>query len=274
VKTRFNVATVGDNCIDRYLPPIGVSTVGGNALNVAVHLRRLGQSVAYFGRVGSDEDGKRIVARLAENGVTTQHVRAGAAPTAYTDISTDPSGDRIMLFEEFGACRGYRPDAGEVAALRSMRHVHIGWLDDAGALKQALAAAGIRVSQDLSVNAEADNITAQSLAIAFASAAATKEGARDLLAKMLREGARIAVVTCGSAGSIASDGKTHAEADVVATDVLDTLGAGDTFIAGFIAGQLEGQDLQACLESGARAAAVTCTHYGAFPQTLVPFPCW
>jgi fructoselysine 6-kinase len=271
MKTRFDVAAVGDNCIDRYLPPIGVSTVGGNALNVAVHLSRLGQSVAYFGRIGSDEDGERILARLAENGVATRHVRAGTAgPTAYTDISTDRSGDRIMLFEEFGACRGYRPDASEVAVLRSMRHVHIGWLDDGGALKQALTAAGVRVSQDLSVNAASDDVTAQSLAIAFASAGASREGARDLLAKMLREGARIAVVTCGSAGSLATDGKTHAEADVVATDVLDTLGAGDTFIAGFIAGQLGGQDLQACLKSGARAAAVTLTHYGAFPQTLVP----
>ena len=266
MKTTFDVATVGDNCIDRYLPPVGVSTVGGNALNVAVHLRRLGQSVGYFGRVGSDADGERILARLAENGVTTRHVRAGAARTAYTDIGTDPSGDRIMLFEEFGACRGYRPDAREVAALRSMRHVHIGWLDDRGALKQALTAAGVRVSQDLSVNAEADDITARSLAIAFASAGPSREDARDLLGKMLMEGARTAVVTCGSAGSIASDGKTHAEADVVATDVLDTLGAGDTFIAGL----LEGKDLQASLESGARAAAVTCTHYGAFPQTLVP----
>src|SRR5688572_18117234 len=105
MKTTFDVATVGDNCIDRYLPPIGVSTVGGNALNVAVHLSRLGQSVGYFGRVGSDQDGERILARLAENGVTTQHVRAGAARTAYTDIGTGPGGDRIMLFEEFGACR-------------------------------------------------------------------------------------------------------------------------------------------------------------------------
>jgi fructoselysine 6-kinase len=269
MKTTFDVATVGDNCIDRYLPPVGVSTVGGNALNVAVHLRRLGQPVGYFGRVGSDAEGERILARLAENGVT-EHVRIGAAPTAYTDISTDPSGDRIVVFEEFGACRGYRPDAREVAALRSLRHVHVGWLDDGGALKQALTAAGVRVSQDLSVNAEADNITAQSLAVAFASAGASREGARDLMGRMLQQGARIAVVTCGPAGSIASDGKTQAEADIVATDVLDTLGAGDTFIAGFIAGQLEGKDLQACLENGARAAAVTCTHYGAFPQRLVP----
>src|SRR5688572_16269782 len=117
MKTTFDVAAVGDNCIDRYLHPISVSAVGGNAVNVAVHLRRLGHSVGYFGRVGSDEDGERILASLADNGVATQHVRAGAGSTAYTDIGTDPSGDRIMLFEDFGACRGYRPTDEEVATL-------------------------------------------------------------------------------------------------------------------------------------------------------------
>jgi fructoselysine 6-kinase len=185
MRTRFDVATVGDNCIDRYQPPIGLSAVGGNALNVAVHLRRLGHSVGYFGRVGTDEHGKRVLATLAENGVATQHVRIGAGPTAYTDIGADPSGDRIMVFEEFGACRGYRPDDKEVAALRSMRHVHIGWLDDGGALKQALTAAGVPVSQDLSVNAEADSITAQSLAIAFDSAGSSRKTAGNLLGRML-----------------------------------------------------------------------------------------
>ena len=34
----FDIATVGDNCIDRYAPPLGLSFVGGNAVNVAVQL--------------------------------------------------------------------------------------------------------------------------------------------------------------------------------------------------------------------------------------------
>jgi fructoselysine 6-kinase len=53
------IATVGDNCIDRYLPPVDRSLVGGNAVNVAVNLRRAGHPAAYFGAVGDDEDGMR-----------------------------------------------------------------------------------------------------------------------------------------------------------------------------------------------------------------------
>lgn len=36
----LNLATVGDNCIDCFLSPIGITAVGGNAVNVGVHLAR------------------------------------------------------------------------------------------------------------------------------------------------------------------------------------------------------------------------------------------
>jgi fructoselysine 6-kinase len=265
----FDFATVGDNCLDRYMPPVALSTVGGNAVNVAVHLRRLGRSVGYFGRVGSDADGRRILASLAENGIAMEHVRAVAGQTAYTEIGSGPGGERIMLFEEFGVCRGYRPDSEDIAALRAMRHVHIGWLDDGGALKRLLTESGVAVSQDLSVNAEVKDVTAAGLAFAFASAASRDE-ARLLLDRIIEDGARVAVVTCGSIGSMASDGKALADAGVVPTNVIDTLGAGDTFIAGFIGAHLDGRDLRACLQGGAAAAALTCTHYGGFPQRPLP----
>jgi fructoselysine 6-kinase len=90
---------------------------------------------------------------LVENGVVTDHVRVVAGGTAFTDIGSDANGERVMLFEDFGVCRGYRPCPREVERLCSLRHVHIGWLDDGGWLKRRLAAAGVSVSQDLSVNA-------------------------------------------------------------------------------------------------------------------------
>ena len=105
----FRFATVGDNCIDRFLPPVGQSLVGGNAVNVAVQLARLGHSATYFGAVGDDLDGVRTKRILNENGVKTDYVRLRPGVTAYTDIEQNPLGDRIMVFEEFGVCLGYRP---------------------------------------------------------------------------------------------------------------------------------------------------------------------
>ena len=165
----FEIATVGDNCIDRYLPPIGLATVGGNAVNVAVHLQRLGRCTAYFGAVGPDKAGAWTRASLTENDVDIEHLVERRGRTAYTDLDVDADGDRIIAFEDFGVCRGYRPSAAEIDLLRAAKHLHLGWLDDGGALKRRLAAGGVSISQDLAVNAGADR-----LAIAFASAGAVR----------------------------------------------------------------------------------------------------
>ncbi|MGN6379237.1 MAG: PfkB family carbohydrate kinase [Gaiellales bacterium] len=59
------VASIGDNCIDRYVGSLKRTHVGGNALNVAVGLARAGRRVVYAGAVGDDEDGRTVLAALA-----------------------------------------------------------------------------------------------------------------------------------------------------------------------------------------------------------------
>jgi fructoselysine 6-kinase len=257
----FEVATVGDNCIDRFMPPVGLSAVGGNAVNVAVHLRKHGLKTAYFGAVGPDADGTRMLDCFRENGLVVDHVQIGEGLTAYTNIEFDKGGDRIFAFEEFGVCRGYRPTEKDVQHLLHMRHVHIGWFDDGGSLKRRLHAAGVSVSQDITVNPGADGLT-----IAFASAGSDPGEANELARRLLNEGSALAVVTRGAQGSLATDGHAFAETGISQVVVSDTTGAGDTFIAGFIAARLAAKSLQECLEAARDAAAITCTHFGGFPQ--------
>ena len=256
-----DVATVGDNCIDRYLPPVGLSMVGGNAVNVAVHLRRRGLGTTYLGAVGRDAAGRRIVTRLSENGVATDRICERKEPTAWTDIAMGPDGERIVVLEEFGACRPYRPTVDDMAMLRRVRHVHIGWLDDDGACRRQLAASGVSVSQDLAVNPGAAG-----LAVAFASAGPCRERAAALRDAALAEGAGLVVVTMGALGSLVSDGTAQTETDIAPVAVLDTLGAGDTFIAAFLARRLDGGDPGVCLRTARNAAAETCRHWGGFSQ--------
>ncbi len=269
----FDLATVGDNCIDRYLPPVGLSTVGGNAVNVAVHLARAGHRVAYFGAVGDDDAGRRVIASLDAYRLDLGGLRiVPGGVTAHTDIASHAGGEREMVFEAFGACRGYRPGADDLAVLRRKRHVHIGWLDDGGALKAELAAAGIGLSQDLGVNADPRHLAADALSIAFASAGPSAETAAALLRTALAAGAGIAVVTCGPLGSRASDGYRTVAVDALPVAVTDTTGAGDSFIAGFIDAHLQGRDLAACLAAGRDLAALTCGHFGGFPQISKDLP--
>ena len=144
-----------------------------------------------------------------------------------------------------------------------MDHVHIGWLADKGELKQTLIAHGVSVSQDLAVNPGANG-----LSIAFVSAGADLARAEVLLRGALEAGARLGVATMGELGSLASDGRHRASAGAVPVHVVDTTGAGDSFIAGFLAAHVAGRPLERCLVHARDAAAMTCTHFGGFIQEL------
>jgi fructoselysine 6-kinase len=262
----LGIATVGDNCIDRYLAPVNLSTVGGNAVNVAVNLALLGQKISYFGAVGRDRDGERTLAALSANGVDTENVHVLDGPTAYTEVLVGADGDRSFVHEQFGVCAGYAPDSAETALLCQMRHVHLGWLDDGGALKRILVTAGVSVSQDFAVNKSVGDVS-----ILFDSVGPSLPEAERLAAKMLAAGARLAVVTMGSGGSFASDGRSVARSNIRKVEIVDTNGAGDTFIAGFIDAHLAGLALPTCLDLGRDLAASTCRHFGGFPQVPLPF---
>ncbi len=168
----FRFAAVGDNCVDRFQAPINQSLIGGNAVNVAVQLARLGHSSFYFGAVGKDVDGERTTRALKDNGVETSCLQLRPGNTAYTNIEQTASGDRIIAYEDFGTCAGYRPSEEDIAVLKTMDHVHLGWLDDAGELRRRLSSEGVSLSQDISVNANPENLGVAGLTVAFASAGA------------------------------------------------------------------------------------------------------
>lgn len=258
-------ATIGDNCVDRYMPA-GKCAIGGNALNVAIQLARAGENCAYFGAVGMDDAGNWTRSQLSANGVDHSHLKVVDAATAYTCLDLDAVGERIITFEEFGACANYHPAAEDLSALARFDHIHIGWLKNAPELREKLAEFNVTFSQDVAVNPEC-----QGLDVAFESVGASEDAAYRALEKLLAEGARVAVVTCGSLGSMASDGSQVVKTGVRFVDVVDTTGAGDTFIAGFLSRWKRNDTLQACLDTGRDMAAQTCTHLGGFPQHLRSF---
>jgi fructoselysine 6-kinase len=263
---RLRIAAVGDNCIDKFLPPIGEALVGGNAVNVAVQLARLGHDAFYFGAVGPDVDGRRTRSALIDNGVGVAHLQERPGKTAHTDIEVLPSGERIFLYEDFGVCAGYRPSDTDLAALKTMDHVHIGWLDDGGALRRALASAGVSVSQDISVNTDPAHLGIEGLTMAFGSAGEDDAAVDATIDRFFAAGVRVAVVTRGAKGSVAATPVERAETGIGKVDVVDTTGAGDSFIAGFLSAYIGGGSLHAAVEAGRDRAALACSHVGGFPQ--------
>ena len=260
------IACIGDNCIDRFLPPVDDCLVGGNAVNVAVQLALLERRLHYFGAVGDDAAGAAVSSALAAQGVGIERLRMMTGQrTAFTDIEISEDGERTFAFEEFGACATYVPSAGDLGRLRLMRHVHIGWLNGVGDVKRALAGSGVTLSQDLTVNNSPENLSPAGLDIAFCSAEPDEADAA--AARLIAGGARLAVVTLGASGSMVSDGRTTFIAAAPPVTPEDTTGAGDAFIAGFIHAYLAGMTLEQALALGTGRAAVACLHRGGFPQT-------
>jgi fructoselysine 6-kinase len=128
-------------------------------------------------------------------------------------------------------------------------------------IRKELSRRGVWISQDCAVSAGYDLLD-----VAFCSAGDNLDSATAMAESAIDGGARLAVVTCGPAGSIAYDGTTWTRQHAAPIEPVDTTGAGDSFIAGFIAALASGQELQSCMQAGAAHAARNCLHWGGWPQ--------
>jgi fructoselysine 6-kinase len=267
--TAFDLIALGDNCIDRLTGAVTADLVGGNAVNVAVQAVMLGLRAAYCGAVGpaGEADGDRVLAALAAKGVDVSLVERGGAATSVTRLSVAPDGNRTILTEDFGACTGWAPDAARLRALTAARHVHIGWLQDGGHARRVLARDGVSLSQDVSVNAAPADLGVEGLSLAFASLPeAQADRAEARAAELLEQGAKAAVITLGARGSLALIGGQTFRAAARMISPVDTTGAGDAYIAGFLTAHLNGASVPAAMAAGHACAAACCGHPGGFPQ--------
>lgn len=261
-------AAVGDNCIDRYVPPLRPDSVGGNALNVAVGFVQAGHPARYLGAVGDDDDGRLVLEAARAAGVDLDGVHVLAEPTGVTTVELLPGGERRFVHEAYGASASYRLDAEGLRLLAGSRWVHASNLGGATEAVDELASAGHALSYDFS---DRDDERLRSdlcpaLQVAFFSVPGDDRAAAVELAGAARaEGAAVAVVTRGAQGSLAVHRGGTVDQEALAAHVVDTLGAGDAFIAAFVAAFAVGGSIQTALRRGAQAAARTCEIVGPWP---------
>lgn len=259
----FDVAVVGDNTIDRYLdePNLG-DLIGGNALNVAAHLAMLGLRVRYFGAVGTDANAEIVRQAAQARGIDTSGLVALDGQTALTTIRRDAQGDRRFDSEDFGVTAEYQPDGDALRDIASAKWVHVGMLPDAQTFGEAIAKlSDVPLSQDCSVSP-----TYHRLAVHFASAGENEAEAERIIATALARSTDLAVATLGSHGALAGRGGERWRVPSEPVTVVDTTGAGDSFMAGFIAARLRGQEVEQALRNGTQRGSFTCRYMGGWPQ--------
>ena len=82
--------------------------------------------------------------------------------------------------------------------------------------------------------------------------------------ELYAQGPELVVATLGEEGSIAYDGTRFYTCGIVPCEVIDTLGAGDSFIAGFLKGMSDGKSIVECMQEGAACSSVTLGYFGAW----------
>jgi fructoselysine 6-kinase len=266
-----SLVAVGDNCLDIYLTK-DLMTVGGNALNVAVHWRCAGRSARYFGAVGSDAQGAVILEELEKVGLSPDDIERRLGDTAVTLIRDD-GGDRKFLLEVLGVGRDYMPGDDHYRIIAGADWVHLGTNANADLVRR-LVGDGVPFSVDVSTSYLA--LPLEGVPMVFASGPNGADEPVEPLTRALRgAGARQVVVTCGSRGAFFSDGGAFLHARATPVRVVDTCGAGDSFIAAFLAAFCcEKRGLAESLHEATTEAARTCLYLGGFPQTPRRIPDW
>ncbi len=257
------LVAVGDNVVDRYLDR-AIMYPGGNAVNVAVHARRCGAHSAYLGAVGTDAAGRAVLDALRQEDVDTSLTRVVDGPNAYATVRV-VDGNRIFGDGDVGVSR-FRLSAQDLVALRSFDVVHTGECSMVEDQLPDLAEAARLLSFDFSERPW-DYIEkhARHADVAIRSMPATDVTTALAEARQLADlGPRVVAVTLGPGGAVVLDGDRWVHAPAPATDVVDTLGAGDAFIARLLTGLVADAPLDELVRLATAYASASCAAFGAF----------
>ncbi|MDQ0893554.1 PfkB family carbohydrate kinase [Agromyces ramosus] len=275
----------GDNIVDRFLDR-GLDYPGGNCVNVAVFARRLGAEAGYLGVFGDDDAGAYLQAAIAAEGVDVSRSRVREGESGVSTLRVE-GGERTFLGWNGGGVTVRSPldlddDLLEYAAGFDLVHSSVYSRSEAELPK--LAGGRALVSFDLSSEDEfrspayLDRICPSSDLVLLSCSHLDAEQTRGLLADAIGRGASVALGTRGTDGAIVTDGTVTIEADAHlvedASTIVDTMGCGDAFLAGFIVSLLgsgwsrtrrpDRDAFAAALGAGADAAHAQCFVEGAF----------
>ncbi|MEM9607461.1 MAG: carbohydrate kinase [Actinomycetota bacterium] len=274
---------------------------GGSPLNVAVAVARLGQPAGFLGRLSSDRFGEVLLRHLRAAAVDEAYVSIGDEPTALAVVEPggadrEPGfsfhghgtadralraedaalGDDVEVVHLAGSVTLLAPPADEVLreVMRTSRGRRLVTLDPNVRPTIAGSPEALRPHVD-------EWLAATDLVkVSRADLAWLEPGADplDVAAAWLRKGPAVVVVTRGGDGSVAVTPERSVEVPAHPIEVVDTVGAGDSFMAGLLVwlaeheaidrpalGALGDADWRAALDFAGRVAAITSQRVGADP---------
>ncbi len=241
-------------------------TLGSSSAILAHNLAVLGATVGFVTLVGEDALGKVALERLAESGVDLSHVRVHPGGTGTGVTLLLPHGSQRHILTYPGTMAKFSLRDIDVDYLKGARHFHLSSLfllpslaPDLPALFRELKSAGMTISLD--TNDDPSNqwggvlpelLDYVDLLLPNESEAcrmANKATLREAIDELARRVPWVAV-KCGPLGSIVSTGGEIFSEAGVSVQPVDTIGAGDSFNAGFLLAWLKGRPPAQCAHAG------------------------
>jgi fructoselysine 6-kinase len=265
------LAGVGDNVVDRYRD-LGTMFPGGQALNVAVHAHRLGIASAYVGAIGDDVAGRHVLGAIRAEGIDETRLRIIHGPNGYAEVAL-VDGNREFVGSADGVSKfDLEPaDLDYLAGFDLIHSSESSFLED-----QLHLLAGVRpLSFDFSVRrdpAYVEPLLPHVTIAEFSLSDLDDAAAGAWLERIHGLGPRLVLATRGAADALLYDGSRMWRQPSIPTELIDSLGAGDAFIARFLVGVLREEPFDRTLAAAAATASATCGTYGAFGHGTAAYP--
>lgn len=259
-----SIAAIGFCCIDSYRN-LGLSYPTGNGIDSIAHLSRRGVRCAAVSVVGTDENGKRMLSRLKEMGIDVSHMQIRPGETSVFEMELLPNNDRVHLKNIQGVMENYAPTEEDIQFVQGFDYIHTDLFGKVLELIPRLKEKGSKLILDFSQFANEENMAKllPDVDYAFFSVGeGNEQKAVELLKQAKALGGSIMTATLGEDGCICYDGETFYRGHSVrAEKVVNTVGAGDSFIAGFMEGIMKGMDIPACIRNGAELASTVVAQF-------------
>lgn len=262
----MRLLAIGDNCIDNYLE-LGKRFPGGNALNVAVYSNRVpGIDADYVGVMGDDEAGDFMLDQMRREGLRTDYVIRLHGESAVTTILIR-NGDRVFANYLEGVQKDAVFPTELIPKLETYDLVHYSvW----GFGREFIPKIKVDYHPILSLDFS-NQLQHMALEVMphldysfFSGKELITKGVNpEYVVKTLKQRTPgIVIMTLGENGSLVYDGLKFYWGRAKPVDVVDTLGAGDSYIAAFLCSRLKGASIPEAIESGHVAASKICRRLG------------
>ncbi|BCJ98930.1 fructoselysine 6-kinase [Anaerocolumna chitinilytica] len=281
---RCKIIAIGDNVCDKYLSR-GIMYPGGQCVNTCVYVKMNGAEAAYLGKYGNDDVADCVHNTLVKLGIDDSHCRMFEGENGFALVTLINS-DRVFLGSNKGGIakeNSFNFTDEDFSYIKDFQLIYTNLNSYIENDLEKLKETGVPIAYDFSTRWTDEYLEkiCPYVTIAILSCAHLDEKNREIeMRKAQENGVKIVLGTVGEDGSyVLYKNKFYYAEAVHADDVIDTMGAGDSYFSAFLcslletseAGELIEEDnnkmetrLLTAMNQGAAFAAKVCSIEGAF----------